>query len=1042
MKTIITRVNQKFLLIFLSLFIFPFCDHVLAQTGTCTVLQQPCNNDGILAVSITSGLLPPLTFTYSNYWNHTVHSNINILKDTLFNASGCDWVYVTDNFSHSIYLQSGMHPPFNVDYPHITNPVCPDTMGSILITIDQGVMPDSVQWFISAYPNFGPYMGAGNPMNLPNGLYSIIVYANGCSTAFPDSNVINVSSISNLNYTVSVTTASCNNGTASVSNVTGGNPPFTYQWSNGANTPSINNLFQGYYVVTVTDAQGCSTSKYATVSQLPFISVNVSHTNATCLQNDGSLIAFGSGGTPPYNYAWSNGMTGQTIGGLSGGSLHVIATDANGCIGNGNGYVGVSTPVMVTYTSIPSSCMTPTGSATLTISGGTGPYTVTWNTYPQQSGTTLSNMFAGNYSFMITDAVGCVRSGTANINPQSMINGYTTVVNPICPSISGSVSVYAGGTNPPFTFHWNDGSTAQSITNASVGNYCCTITDNIGCQLEKCASVNSLSPMTIGFSATPASCIYMNNGSLYAMAGGGTAPYTYDWSNGQTGNMATGLLTGNYSVTVQDAHGCTKSNSSTIGYNLNNDSCYCTIRGKVYADLNNNCLYDIPEQGISHILVHCNGFGYTWTDANGDYSFIVPTGSYTLSEQVLYLYPLAPCQSNSIPVNVTAGSGCLFTVDFANVIFPLHDVHIITNSLSPAIPGFYYNQGVIIQNDGTVSESDIQLGYQHDGQLQYINSFPVPFTQLSPVSYPGWYSITSGFPALAPGASTMLHTNYYVPPNIPINTMVQFYDTTAYASPVTNWLADYSPWNNINDYRAYIVASYDPNNKEVSPRGIGEQGIITPHDSVMDYVIHFQNIGNYLAQNIVVVDTLDSDLDWTSLRPGYSSHNYTASMSEDGVLRFTFSNINLPPKNQNEFGSMGLIAYTIKQKPQLSNGTEIKNAADIYFDFNAPVTTNTTLNTIDKTVNLNDADNQGVLSIFPNPASDLVNITFKLNESADIYFSIHDIMGRKMMEVAENYTSGLVNKQMDVSEYSNGIYIIIVNVSGKQYYNKLIKQDQ
>lgn len=1005
------------------------CKNVLAQPmGSCTVLHQPCNNDGVLAVNITSGLVPPLTFTYSSSYNSIVHSNINALTDTLYGTSMCSDVYVTDNFGQGLYLPSGMIPPFTVDYPQITKPICPDTMGSVLFTINQGVMPDSVHWFVSAAPSFGPLIGEGNPMSLPLGDYMLVVTDSyGCTVIPPDSMssvmVIRIESTSTINYTVNTSAASCTNGAASVNNITGGIPPYTYLWSNGANTTSINNLLQGYYEVTVSDSIGCSTSYYAYINQSPFINVVVSSTPATCLQNDGSAIAFASGGTPPYTYDWSSGMTGQTLNGLPGGTNQLVtATDANGCFGTGYAAINSSTPITASYTSTPSSCLTPTGSATLNISGGTNPYTILWNTYPPQNSISINNMPSGNYPFTITDAAGCIRTGTAHIDRQTVINASISVINPVCPATTGYLSANVSGSSPPFSFQWSNGSSTQAISNAPIGNYCCTITDNSGCQVVKCASVSSASPIAIGFSATPASCIYAQDGSLFALVNGGTAPYTYHWSNGQTANTATGLAAGNYSLNVQDAHGCSGNNIGAVGYDPNNDSCYCTIKGKVYADLNGNCIYDIIEQGISHVMVHCDNFGYAWTDANGDYSFIVPTGNYTLSENVLYIYPLAPCQSNSIPVSAIAGSGCISTYDFANTVNPLHDIHIITNSINQAVPGYSYNQGIIILNEGSVNEANIQIGYRHDGQLQYINTLPLPFTQVNPINDPDWYTINSGFTTLAPGASTMLFSNFQVPSNIPINTMIQFNDTTAYASPMSNWLTDYSPWTNIDNYYIYTVGSYDPNFKEVNPIGFGPQGNITTNDSVLDYIIHFQNIGNYYAQNIFIVDTLDDDLDWTTLKPGYSDHSYTVSMSEDGVLKFTFSNINLPYQNMSELGSRGLVTYTIRQKDQLAEGTEIKNTANIYFDFNAPVTTNTTLNTIDFDANLNEAPQDALFSFYPNPASHelIINLNDLSNANS---ISIYDIMGRLLIKENAAHTT---TQTISIESLDDGIYFLVL----------------
>src|SRR5690606_2650269 len=143
-------------------------------------------------------------------------------------------------------------------------------------------------------------------------------------------------------------------------------------------------------------------TQHAEITQSPKIKVSITNTPATCIQNDGALMAFGAGGVPPYSYLWSNGPTTQGQSNLSPGRYLVTATDANGCSGIADANLHSTTPITVTYTSIASSCTNPTGSATLNASGGQTPYTVQWNTSPVQNGLTASNLPAGNYGFSIS----------------------------------------------------------------------------------------------------------------------------------------------------------------------------------------------------------------------------------------------------------------------------------------------------------------------------------------------------------------------------------------------------------------------------------------------------------------------------------------------------------------------------------------------------------------------------------------------------------------------------------------------------------------
>ncbi len=1017
---------------------------------TSNVLQQPCNNDGILQVTAT-GLTPPLDFIY--YFDNTqlAHSGVTSLSDQVTfgaaNYGGYYYVYVTDANGNTAGTQGTYTKPFTFNVSYV-NPTCPATLGTITASITSG--PSNAHSFVWT-ENVSLQAYTGNPVSVPEGSYNALItdLVTGCAVTIKDSAAY-IYQLSNVNATATSTNASCSNGTATVV-ASGGVTPYNYLWNTGATTTVISNLTMGYYNCVVTDAQGCKSPGYAGstyVQQVPTINVNTSVTNATCIQPNGSAIAFGSGGVGPYSYVWDNGQTTQTATGLLGGQYYqVVATDNNGCKGTGYASINSTTPITVTYTTTTSLCTAPTGSATLTISGGTAPYTTTWSTYPSLAyGPVLSNVGVGTYYFEIVDAVGCVRNGSVIISPSSNIYAYPSGSIAVCPNNTGTASIIASGTTPPFTYLWSNGATTNQISGVPAGGYSCTVTDAVGCSVTKYVSIGVVSPVNVNVNSTPASCLYSANGTAVVFPSGGTAPYTYYWSNGQTTSSVGGLGVGYHSVSVTDANGCSGYKSFYIVDGNTNPNCYCTISGKVYVDANSNCSIDGGEVGVNHVMIHCSGFGYTFTDANGNYSFKVPTGTYTITQNVGQFYPLAPCQSNNVSVSVVAGSGCSTTVNFADNVIVSHDLHLITcSNITPPIPGNNYHQKVIVQNDGTVAENNAQLGYEHDGQLVFGSSTLPSWTQQNPSVEPNWYSVQSGFPGLAPGQSTAINLSYNTPTNIPLGTSVVFYDSISSAAPIaTDWLLDQTPWNNVNTYYTNVVGSWDPNFKEVSPKGNGPQGYIATKDSVFDYVIHFQNEGTYFAQNISVIDTLDVDLNWTSLRPGYSDHNYTATVSEAGVLTFKFANINLPWKSSyGDALSSGLVTYSIKRKSNVAQGTVFTNKADIYFDYNSPVTTNTTINTLDDVlvgVKNEVAIQANELEMYPNPAKDVIYIRVNNVVKDEIAtLTIMDITGKVIQSSQFNLGSGLNVVQQKIPSVANGIYLTRVQFEdGKSIVKKIV----
>lgn len=1031
--------KQKIL--YLAGMCFALAAQLRSQTMTGSILQQPCNNDGQIAVSVIG---VPLPITYELYSGGQNFQFTNV-SSTTFTFTGIG-AYAGNSvvnimaYSGNIYASQSftMNLPFSYS-TNITTGTCPSPSTVQVSSIVGGTAPYTYNLVNTA--NMMSY--TTNPMLVPQGNYQLhVTDAAGCMVSV-DSNLF-VYSNSSISLTSSSTVANCTNGTASVA-ASGGVSPYSYLWSNGANTASISGLSQGPYNCVVTDAQGCQQSSYVYVQQSHTVTLNTSVTNATCLQNNGSILGFPTGGTGPYTVAWNNGATTQNISGLAGNqSYQALVTDASGCTGTGYAYVSSTTPITVTYATSPSSCTSATGSATLNIVGGTAPYTVSWSTTPVASGTVISNMPSGQYAFHVTDANGCVQTGVAFIPPVSTIYASISGGAAVCPATQGSLQANVSGTNGPFTYAWSNGSTASSIINVPLGPYHCVITDALGCSVTKSAYVSQTSPINLGVSSTQATCLYNADGVAFANATGGTAPYTYHWSNGYTGASNTGLATGYYYVTVTDANGCVNNinlsnNQVFVGYNAANTSCYCTISGTVYNDANGNCTMDAGENPIPGIMMHCSGFGYVYSNANGVYSFMVPTGTYTISESVQVNYPLAACQQATVATSVTAASGCTTTINFANTVNPVHDLRMITASMNWPIPGNSYNQKLIVQNDGTISESAISLSHVHDGQLVYNSSSPVVLTQPNG-AYPNWYNSVS-FPALAPGQSAATVLDYSVPTNIPLGTAVSFYDTVAHAAPVsTVWLTDDSPWDNVEQYQATVIGSFDPNFKEVSPKGTGPNGNITPMDTALTYVIHFQNTGSYYAQNIVLVDSLDQAINIRSLRPGYSDHNYTTSVSENGVIRFSFNNIHLPW--QSNFGdeiSSGMITYSVKLKHNLPLGTQIRNKAAIYFDYNEPVITNTTLNTIAAPLSVNELNAAGSdIVLYPNPATDAYTMVINAAKDDNYVLNVIDIEGRTLVQKKASMQAGTNIIQESTNGIPSGVYIVQLKSENNVLTKKLV----
>ena len=975
-------------------------------------------------IAIVTGGVAPISSTWTNLATGVVVG----MSDTVSLPVGIYTLHIADAIGctslHTINI------PYILDFSDSTtvaSAACPAS-GTAITYITGGVSPITTTWTNSAT---GVVVATSDTVSLPGGTYTEhITDAIGCTAT----NTIVIPYIPGFTATVTTTPAYCINGTASVT-ITGGAIPYSYMWSTGATTACLSGLVTGSYGLTVTDVFGCYVSpaiySSLTASVVQGITITAPDVVApvTCTSADGSITAFGSGGAPPYSYLWSNGGTTQTISGLTSSYYNVTVTDANGCVGTGGDYVGTSTPITVTYSTTASSCTSPTGTASLLVSGGTAPYTITWYTTPAQYGTTASGLTAGNYFFSITDASGCTQSGAVTIPPTDVITLSFTSSPATCLAADGTVSVSATGGVAPYTYSWNTGGATAALTAVASNTYYATVTDVNGCSVTSCQHVSYTTPLELGISSTPASCLYTANGTITATAMLGTPPYSFSIGGSSASSVTVpGMATGPYWVNVTDSLGCSTYAYTYVDYNAADSSCFCVVKGTVYDDINQNCIQDAGESGIQNIQLHATGFGSTYTDSNGNYAFLLPNGAYTISQTILAMYPLSPCQANNISYTPTAATGCYLYVNFADTLTPIRDLHISTWSYSFPRPGFPYTQVAVITNDGTVTEPNVLASYDPDGQI-YSPAF-VPSGILTGAPY--YYSTPAAALSLAPGASQQFLVNYNVPADVPLGTNVIFKDSVAYAPPMANWLNDYSPWNNVNYYTATTAGSFDPNFKEVSPKGIGASGTITTNDSVMEYMVHFQNTGSYMAQNVVVKDTLDANLDWATLHPTYMSHTGTVNVTENGVATFTFNNINLPDSLAEPVTSNALFTYTIKQRHTLAPGTQIKNRASIYFDFNTPVVTNKTLNTIATpaaVAAISSAKGSDAFSLMPNPAKNIFTVDVDIDAEGTYGLKVCDITGKTKLSKTLSLQKGKQQIPVDAQILPPGIYFVTLTSS-------------
>lgn len=358
-----------------------------------------------------------------------------------------------------------------------------------------------------------------------------------------------------------------------------------------------------------------------------------------------------------------------------------------------------------------------------------------------------------------------------------------------------------------------------------------------------------------------------------------------------------------------------------------------TLEGKVFFDENQSGTFDKGEIGMPGFKVETNSSNaIRYSYAEVDYVFKVSQGLHTLSvDPPNDLWDLTT-DSATYTRSISAKNSRAKGLDFG--YFPKKQETILKPTLRSALPRCVRTIMFwpIVQNSGTTRPS----GYVHlklDESLKFVGAFQTPDSVVGQNIYWSYEELGIRGQMSFPIKVEMPGVN-----DIDNRLVSQF---TVYE---LNGVGDvvYTSSDTISQS---IRCAVDPNDKQVSPLGLGTEGYVHPEQE-LTYLIRFQNTGNDTAFNVMVRDQLDPDLDWSTMKPLSSSHSYEVYLEDDGDLVFKFDSILLVDSVANEPESHGFVEYSILPKSKLKPLTEIDGPADIYFDFNKPITTNNVLNTI------------------------------------------------------------------------------------------------
>jgi PKD repeat protein len=504
---------------------------------------------GIAELNATNGLAP---FTYDIGFGPQSTGNFSDLLPGLYTAVVTDAIGCQAAQEFIIDEQV----PIAIGYD-LENTSCGQENGAIYFSIFGGAAPfqiDIGQGFSSNLVY----------LNLSSGLYDVnLIDANGCtsSTSFE----IAASQAIAVTSTVNHTTCGLQNGSIAIQ-ATGGSGPLTYSINSQNQTTGVfSNLGAGTYNVSVSDGAGCLFTNTIAVQGSTLLAATVQSSNG-CNPGGGVIIVTVSSGNPGYTYNFGSGpVSSNSQIGLNSGNYTVVVNDAMGCSVQLNATINNPQPIVVNAITTPANCAEENGSIQINASGGLAPYTYNLGNGAQSSNT-FSNLSAGNYQVLVTDAGGCSNTQAIQVNSESALIANASVTPTTCGSTNGSVVIQVNGGQGPFVFQL--GAIIQnenSFTNLPAGQYNAIVTDASGCSFAVGFQIAGSQAIVLEPEIVATTC-GLQNGHAQIAVQGGAQPFSY-MLNGvpQTSSNFSNLTSGNYELLITDGAGCVVEYDFEIG---------------------------------------------------------------------------------------------------------------------------------------------------------------------------------------------------------------------------------------------------------------------------------------------------------------------------------------------------------------------------------------------------------------------------------------------------------------------------------------------
>jgi len=527
-------------------------------------MDAQCNgsSDGSINLTVSNGTAP-FTFLWST--GSVAEDLVNIpagnYSVTVTDANGC-----TGTATSTVGQPSPITGNITVNNVNCFS----QSQGSCDLTVGGGTPPYTYLWNNGAVSQDISGLAAGN--------YSVTVTdSRGCEAVFTASVTQPLAALSLSVVSVTdVTEYGGTDGRVTVAGA-GGTSPYQYALNSGSyqSSGTFASLGAGTYLVKVRDANMCSSELTVEITQ-PDLELSgrlVEQDDISCNGlSDGSVTVEGVGGTSPYMYSLDGSVfqASGTFGSLSAGNHTVTVRDTENDTYNVLFVITEPDVMVLTVAAEDATCYeSSTGSMTVSVAGGTGPYTYYWNTTPAITTATATQVPAGTYLVTVTDANGCSSDESVTVGqPATDLVITLSKQDILCGGgATGTATVAVTGGLAPYSYEWNTTPVQSTVTasDLSAGSYTVTVTDSYGCIKEGIVTIGENQALVIDPEVVPASCPDESDGSVTLTLSGGEAPSSVLWSDGSTLSNRTNLLPGIYDVVVTDGNGCTEQLTVEVG---------------------------------------------------------------------------------------------------------------------------------------------------------------------------------------------------------------------------------------------------------------------------------------------------------------------------------------------------------------------------------------------------------------------------------------------------------------------------------------------